>query len=280
MRKLFLWILFLAIVFFLSMQVSKGFQAKILYVSDAIKVGILNLNENFSNTITRHFDQARQIKELTNSLEDKDKLQYAYNALKSEYDALMEALESKPSPMQITLSRTISYVEMNNYTKIWLEKRSDLKKRENAIFGLIYDNKVAGIAIMQSNRLLGYLNGDEKCSYSVAIGDKKVPGVAKYDLSRGFVVDYIPLYSKVEIGEQVITNGFDEIFYPGILVGVVESVEEQQGYQIANVKLAIKDAAAFYWLVDIDSLKAEFYLGENIDSKNQEPTIFNFNMQD
>lgn len=252
MKRLFLWILFLAIAFFLSIQISKEFQAKVLYLSDSVKVGILNLNENFSNIIFRYFNQVQQIKELTNALENKEKLQYSYNALKSEYDALMQTLDTKPSSMAITLVRMLSYVEMNNYTKVWLEKNKDLKQKENMIFGLINDDKVAGIALMQSNRLIGYLNGSEKCSYSVVIGDQKIPGVAKYDLNRGFVVDYIPLYPRVEVGEQVFTSGFDEIFYPGILVGVVESIEEQQGYQIASVKPAIQKAMAFYWLVDIN----------------------------
>ncbi|MBX7491415.1 rod shape-determining protein MreC [Helicobacter turcicus] len=280
MKKLFLWIVFLAVTFFLAIQVSKEFHAKVLYLSDAVKIGILNLNNNFSNIITRYFNQVQQIKNLTNALKDKEKLQYSYDALKMEHNALLQALESKPSAMQITLSRMISYVEMNNYTKVWLEQEEAFRQRENAIFGLISENKVAGIAVIQSNRLLGYLNGNEKCSYSVIIGNKKTPGVAKYDLNRGFVVDYIPLYPKVEVGEQVYTSGFDEIFYPGVLVGIVESVEEQQGYQIASIKPDIERAVEFYWLVDIDGQKAELTLEENIESKTEEPKIFNFGAQE
>lgn len=280
MKNLFLWILFLAIAFFISIQVSKEFHAKVLYLSDAVKIGILNLNENFSNIITRYFNQVQQIKDLTNALKDKEKLQYSYDALKMEYNVLLQALESKPNAMQITLSRVISYVEMNNYTKVWLEKKGELKQREDAIFGLISENKVAGIALIQDNRLLGYLNGNEKCSYSVIIGDKKTPGVAKYDINKGFVVDYIPLYPKVGVGEQVYTSGFDEIFYPGVFVGVVESVEEQQGYQIAEIKPVIEGATEFYWLVDIDSQKAKFTLEENAESKIEKPKIFNFGAQE
>lgn len=278
MRRLFLWILFLAIAFFLSIQISKELQAKVLYLSDSVKVGILNLNENFSNIIFRYFNQVQQIKELTNALEDKEKIQYFYNALKSEYDALMQTLDSKPNSMAITLARMLSYVEINNYTKVWLEKNENLKQRENTIFGLISDNKVAGIAVMQSNRLMGYLNGSEKCSYSVVIGDKKIPGVAKYDLNRGFVVDYIPLYPRVEVGEQVVTSGLDDIFYPGILVGVVESIEEQQGYQIASVKPAIQKAMAFYWLVDINRQNTGL-LEQAKESKEQVPKMFDFQQE-
>ena len=279
MKKLFLWIIFLAIAFFLSMQISKEFQAKVLYLSDAVKIGILNLNTNVVNIVTRYFNQAEHIKDLSNALHKKENLQYLYDALQNEHNALLEAVNTKPTMMQVVLSRMISYVEINNYTKIWLESKNLQNKREQAIFGIISDNKAAGIAVMQDGRLQGFLNGNEKCSYSVNIGDNAMPGVAKYDINKGFVVDYIPLYPSVEIGDSVYTSGFDDVFYPGILVGVVESVEESQGYQIARVKPAITGAEHFYWLVDIDSLKPELLPQQNIESQDNATKIFDFNKE-
>ena len=279
MKKLFLWIIFLAIAFFLSMQISKEFQAKVLYLSDAVKIGILNLNTNVVNIVTRYFNQAEHIKDLSNALHKKENLQYLYDALQNEHNALLEAVNTKPTMMQVVLSRMISYVEINNYTKIWLESKNLQNKREQAIFGIISDNKAAGIAVMQDGRLQGFLNGNEKCSYSVNIGNNAMPGVAKYDINKGFVVDYIPLYPRVEIGDNVYTSGFDEIFYPGIFVGIVESVEESQGYQIARVKPATIGAEQFYWLVDIDSLKSEFLPQQNTESQDNTTKIFDFNKE-
>ena len=261
------------------MQISKEFQAKVLYLSDAVKIGILNLNTNVVNIVTRYFNQAEHIKDLSNALHKKENLQYLYDALQNEHNALLEAVNTKPTMMQVVLSRMISYVEINNYTKIWLESKNLQNKREQAIFGIISDNKAAGIAVMQDGRLQGFLNGNEKCSYSVNIGDNAMPGVAKYDINKGFVVDYIPLYPSVEIGDSVYTSGFDDIFYPGILVGVVESVEESQGYQIARVKPAITGAEHFYWLVDIDSLKPELLPQQNIESQDNATKIFDFNKE-
>lgn len=105
---------------------------------------------------------------------------------------------------------------------------------------------------MQNRRLEGFLNGDEKCNYSVVVGDRKSQGIAKYDINKGFIVDYIPLYPKIEVGEIVRTSGNDNIFYPGILVGIVESIELRQGYQIAKVKPALDEVTRFYWLVDVN----------------------------
>ena len=76
MKKLFLWIIFITIALFLSMQVSKEIHTKVLFVSDSIKIGILNLNNNIINAITRHFNQAEQIKHLTNELKNKESIQY------------------------------------------------------------------------------------------------------------------------------------------------------------------------------------------------------------
>lgn len=258
MRKLFLWVLFLGIVFFLSMQISKEFHAKVLYVSDVVKLGILGLNTNITNAITRHFNQAKQIKELTNTLKSYEVLHYSYEALQSEYNALLDILNTplEQTPLSITLTRTISYVEINNYSKVWLEYKGSRDNSEDVIFGLIDKDKAAGIATFSNNRLIGYLNGNENCSYSVKIGDKGIPGVAKYDVNKGFIVDYIPLHNEIYVGELIYTSGFDEIFYPGVLVGSVVSVEERQGYQMAIVKPAVTDNAQFYWLVDIENDKA------------------------
>ena len=67
MKKAFLWIIFLFIALFVSMKISTEVQNKVLFLSDSIKVGILNLNNNAVKIIQRHFNQAEQIKQLSNS---------------------------------------------------------------------------------------------------------------------------------------------------------------------------------------------------------------------
>ena len=140
------------------MQISKEFQAKVLYLSDAVKIGILNLNTNVVNIVTRYFNQAEHIKNLSNVLDKKENLQYLYDALQSEHNALLEAVDMKPTTMQVVLSRMISYVEINNYTKIWLDSKNLENKREKAIFGMISDNKAAGSAVYQEGVRQWFLN--------------------------------------------------------------------------------------------------------------------------
>ncbi len=253
MKKLFLWIIFIATVFFLSMQISKEVHSKILYLSDGIKIGILNLNQNILNVITRHFNQAEQIKHLTNELKNKEGLQYSLNSLKHEHSQLLVSLQTDNFNLpSFHLVRTLSYVRLNDYTKVWLQNRdtNSFNATENKIFGLVTNNQVAGIAIFENNRLTGFLNGDEQCNYSVFVGENKTPGVAKYDTNKGFIVDYIPLYPKIKVGDIIQTSGYDGIFYSEIDVGKVQSIEERQGYQIAIIQPFLNKVSQFYWLID------------------------------
>lgn len=254
------------------MKVSSGVQNKILFLSDKINMSFLNLNSSVLERFQLHFNQAEQIKQLSDSLREKQQIEYLLEALKVEYKDLLQSIDSPLSLNlpQISSVRMLSYIHINNYKKIWLEYKSKEAYQEGTIFGLINENKAAGIAILRNHRLEGFLNGDEKCSYSVVVGNRKLQGVAKYDINKGFIVDYIPLYPKVEIGEIVRTSGNDSIFYPGIFVGVVEEVELRQGYQIAIIKSALLTASRFYWLVDIKNPDMITSLENNNTTKSQE----------
>lgn len=207
-------IIFLSIALFIAMKISTEVQNKILFLSDGIKTGILNLNNNTLKAIQRHFNQVEQIKQLSNALMEKQQVEYLLEALKVEYDDLLASVDSplRLNLPNLSLVRMLSFVHMNDYKKIWLEYKNNKSHQDGTIFGLVNENKVAGIAILKNHRLEGFLNGDEKCSYSVAIGNEKLQGVAKFDINRGFIVDYIPLYPKVEVGQIVQTSGNDNIF--------------------------------------------------------------------
>lgn len=271
MKKLFLWILFIVIIFFLSIQISKEIHSKFLYLSDGIKIGILNLNQNITNAITRHFNQAQQIKHLTNELKEKESLQYALESLKYEHNELLNLLQNNDfgSP-NFHLVRTISYARLNDHTKIWLKgyDKTIFQSEENKIFGLVINHQVAGIAVFENNRLMGFLNGDEQCNYGVIVGKNKSPGIAKYDINKGFIVDYIPPYPKIKVGDEIQTSGYDGIFYPEIPVGEVQSVEERQGYQIAIIKPFLKEISQFYWLINTNQAK-------NIQKQTNNSSNFN-----
>ncbi|MAP02016.1 MAG: hypothetical protein CMD01_04275 [Flavobacteriales bacterium] len=60
-------------------------------------------------------------------------------------------------------------------------------------------------------------------------------------------IEDIPSYMKVSLGDVVETSGATGIFPKGILVGTVIKVEEIEGTQFLNVKIAIsEDYASIY----------------------------------
>ena len=252
MKKLFLWLLVVGIVFFLSMQISTQVHSKVLYISDGVKSAVFNLHNNVVNFITRHFNQASQIKHLTNELKNKEALEYQLKTLSNDYNHLLNTVHSNLTPLtpNLQLVRTISYAKLNDYYKIWIESKIDSTWQEDKIFGLMHNNQAKGIVIFKNNRLIGYLNGDAKCNYSVIIGEHKLPGIAKKGNDGAFVVDYIPLYPKVKIGDKIYTSGHDEIFHPNLYVGEVLEVKLSQGYQIAIIKPENHEISLYYWLIN------------------------------
>ena len=69
------------------------------------------------------------------------------------------------------------------------------------------------------------------------IGNNKISGVAQGDNKDGMIIKFIPRWSKVQIGDKVITSGLDNIFYPDIPVGEVTEIKLLDRYKEAKVKV-------------------------------------------
>jgi rod shape-determining protein MreC len=73
----------------------------------------------------------------------------------------------------ISITETISYVKLNSFSRIILTKPKGIVEKK--LYGLIQGTVVAGTAEVHNNQLYGYLTSDDKCRFSVFIGDKKLP---------------------------------------------------------------------------------------------------------
>jgi len=152
--------------------------------------------------------------------------------VKNIYDVLPEL--SRLPVSAISIVETISYVKLNSFSQVILTKPKGLV--EDKLYGIIQGRVVAGIARVQSNQLYGYLTSDEKCRFSVFIGDSKAPGIAFGHENNEMVVKFIPKWHNVQINEKVFTSGLDDIFFADIPVGVVSKVEVQSSYTVAHIK--------------------------------------------
>ena len=134
----------------------------------------------------------------------------------------------------ISISETISYVKLNSFSQIILTKPKGLK--ENELYGLIQGKVVAGIAQVRNNQLYGYLTSDNKCRFSVFVGEQNAPGIATGVKDNEMVIKFIPKWHKIKKGDKAVTSGLDNIFFTNLPVGIVTSVEIQSSYKVAHIR--------------------------------------------
>ncbi len=264
-KKLFLWIISIAIVFFVSLKIGNTVHTQLLNLGDYVKIFILNTSEKMGAYWKEYFNQADEIKYLREQLKYIEKTSLRNIALEAENRHIRDILKSHENlymNSDIHLVKVLSYAELGNYRKVWLEHNlQDLP--EGKIFGLSLDNTAVGIAIVTEKRLLGVFNGDQNSVYSVYIGKNKVPGIIKTQKGKeNIFANYIPSWLQVGIGDEVITSGLDGIFFEGIRVGKVVSLESSRGYFIAEIKpeTQVHDLR-YLWLISMQE-------NQQIDTSN------------
>ena len=134
----------------------------------------------------------------------------------------------------ISISETISYVKLNSFSQIILTKPKGLK--ENKPYGLIQGKVVAGTAQVHNDQLYGYLTSDDKCRFSVFIGEHNTLGIAIGKKANEMIIKFIPKWHKIIVGDKVKTSGLDDIFFSNIPVGIVTKIEIQSSYKVAHIK--------------------------------------------
>ncbi|PAF49345.1 hypothetical protein BKH43_06760 [Helicobacter sp. 13S00401-1] len=223
--------------------ITSSYDAKQFYI--AKKQGLTDFIDDYT---TKAADVAHMRTTIRNLQADKIK----YDALKINFYNLNAALNmnNKYDGVDAKLAKVISFVSLANYTRVWIDytqKHSSVNK----MYGILKDGYALGIATFKGNNLLGFLNGDKSTSYSVYVGKNQAPGILRTDSDNKIVIDYIPSWIDVEVGDEVITSGLDGIFFEGIKVGKVTSIKEDHGYTKASVQVYSDEARLGYvWIVD------------------------------
>lgn len=183
--------------------------------------------------ISKYFKQMQTIDQLKIQNQDLVKFQSLYTSAKTQNDDIIKAIGSVPfSSEEITLAKVLSYVNLNDFTKVWL----DIKKEDPTIQGLIDGEYSAGIVISQSGYAQALLNGNEKSNYAVYIGENKAPGITHEHDSKEFItIKFVPIWISINIGDEVITSGMDDIFFEGLKVGKVVNIKKMADIQEATV---------------------------------------------
>lgn len=241
---------------FIFFKIDRLLKNGVLSVGDEIKQGVMDVSAWSKETYHRYFNQAETIKELTQKVAKLEALELEKIELQNQiqelliFDAMPKVSLAGISPIQ-----AISYVDFGNYHRIWL---SEYESQTEGFYGLVSGGYVAGIATkVEGGRMIGYLNGDDLCSYGVFIGKNKSPGIIKN--SQGLLVaDFVPLESEIEIGDEVITNGLDEIFFANIPVGRVKKIDKNSQFMSVEIEPYVqKTKLGYMWLLDRHHTKEE-----------------------
>ena len=229
-------LLLLLVVAVLLTRNDDRIEGTILNTINPLKQSYQNFTQSIENKSKSYIFQTETIERLSEEnrvLRQRMLEQLHYlNQIKNIYDVLPD-LKRFPEN-SISVSETISYVKLNSFSQIILTKPKNLK--EDNLYGLIQGTVVAGVASIKNNQLYGYLTSDDKCRFSVFIGEKKAPGIAIGMTRDKMIVKFIPKWHNVKKGDKVITSGLDKIFFSNVPVGIVTEVEVQSAYSVAYIK--------------------------------------------
>jgi len=232
--RLLIFSIFIALLIFL-LRKEESFQNTFAKVTLPIKENYLELSNSIKGSIDQYLTQAKSVQTLKeeNLLLRKYLYQQKLNLI--ELKQLNQFNETKFNNFENILRvQTISYKKLNDFSQIYLTKGEELG--EDKIYGLIQKNVVAGIALKNDGPLKGILLSNPICQFSTFIGDKKTPGIAKGIDAQSIEVNFIPKWSKIEVGDKVVTSGLDNIFLPEIPVGIVTNILTKSTYKTAIVK--------------------------------------------
>ncbi len=235
MNREVLAIFFLFVALFgAALLFSTGLQSPILSVTNTIKTSYHNTTASIGKRFDEHFDQRDTILELREKLRLYEESHLLLHQVATELNALfVENNSSFKVKPEVELVRTISYVKFGDINKVWIDTPAfDASK----VYGLVHKENVAGIVVMHEGRPMALLNGALKSSYAVYVGQNKAPGIVHGLSTKELIVEFIPTWIKIKVGDEVLTSGLDHLFFPGLKVGKVLSIEQSQGYQNAIIK--------------------------------------------
>lgn len=209
-------------------------QGPFISVLNSFKSSYHDSVQSAQDSIDKHFFQAQQIEDLKEDLSKYENNHLVMQQLASEVSNLFSLNHSNlKSFPKVQLTRTISYEKFGDLNRLWIEVED---YNSSKIYGLLFKEIVAGIVIPKNDKPLALLNKDIKCSYAVYVGEFNAPGIAHGNNKKNIVVEFIPSWFKINIGDEVSTSGLDNIFFKGLKVGRVLSITKSQGYQNAIIE--------------------------------------------
>ncbi|CZE45973.1 rod shape-determining protein MreC [Campylobacter geochelonis] len=241
-RTLFLIAVFVGISLFFGGSIKAG----VIDFTGGVITFFKNSVEFVKNKTNEHFNQVDEIQRLRAQNVELRKSAILLSTFAHELnEILLDSNSSKYSP-DIKLIRTLSYVNIGDYTKFWVDFD---EFNQSKVYGAIYQGNTAGIVVENDKRPVAILQDDDKASFSVYIGSTQIPGIVKGD-GKSVIVKFIPQWLNPQVGDEVVTSGLDKIFFAGVPVGRVVKVVDEDLYKSAVVEPYFKEnVPAFLYVV-------------------------------
>lgn len=235
MNKELIGFLFVAFAILIGvLQFTNWIQGPFVTALNGAKSFVYETIESIDSTIDEHFSQQSTIQKLRSQnqkLENNTLLLQEFAAeLNQMFEQHQSSLEISP---KVQLVRTLSYAKFGDINRVWLDMKD---YNTSKIYGLVSKGYAAGIVTFKHDQPMALLNSDYKCSYAVYIGKKRAPGIVHGKNTEEMVVEFIPNWIDIEVGDEVFTSGLDSLFFNGLKVGRVIEVTQSQGFQNARIK--------------------------------------------
>lgn len=226
-------------------------QSPIIQMNLTLKSSYRESVESIQHSIEEHFNQQATIINLRQKNRYYEQELLTLHQIADEYQKLLQEHNSsfQTSP-QTALVRTLSYVRFGDPHRVWIEME---KFDPSKVYGLLYRGYAAGIVVANNKHPIALLNGDVKSSYAVNVGAAMAPGIVRGNNGRRLIVEFIPTWIPISVGDEVLTSGLDRIFMAGLKVGKVVSITKASGYQSAIIEPYFygKNPAYFHVITEI-----------------------------
>lgn len=258
MRKFVFVLIFLTVGLLYLFEVDKLITKNFSFFND-LKLSYIDKVINISTTVEKYFNQATTIEQLKAENKELKEYKILYTSTQKQLDTIKELIIGlNPSELKpkIELVKVLSYISFNDFTKVWIDKKTSSEK----ILGLITENYAAGIVVQKDDRSVALLNGNKECSYAVFIGENKVPGIITSSKDgKDMIIKFIPIWSEITKGDEVITSGMDNIFFEGLKVGRITEITTLPDMKIATLKpyANVLEKKYFYTYEHVDAQSAK-----------------------
>lgn len=245
MKNKFYFVLLIAV--FVAISIYKGGVVKeiILSTNNFVVNSYFDFTIYMKNRINEHFRQVSEIEALRQQNAELERSAMLLSTFANQLNSIMQDKNSSLYEPNIKLIKALSYVNISDYSKIWL-KFDEFNSSQ--IYGLIHHGKTAGVIVSKNNLPMGILQSDPKCTFSVYIGSAKIPGVAVGN-GKNISINFIPAWLNPKNGDEVFTSGLDGVFFSGISVGKITKISDGDLYKSAVVEPYFKLSVPSYLYV-------------------------------